>query len=94
MKNDPYPYRKLALSNARGIAFAMGAVVLMLISFLDAIPRFDCLQNAEETRLIGFTILVTWFVSWQILAEVGIRIFLSLMNYQIRMIEGDNKGTA
>ena len=93
MKNDPEHYRKLALANARFIAFMMGALVLMLISFLGAVPRFDCIQNAEESRLIAFTIFVTWFVSWQILAEVAIRAFLLLMEYQIRWIESDNKGT-
>ena len=94
MKNESGPYKKLAIANARFIAFMMGALVLMLISFLDAIPRFDCIQNAEESRLIAGTIFVAWFVSWQILAEVAIRAFLLLMKYQIQWIESDNKGAA
>lgn len=92
MKNEPEPYKKLAIANARGMSFMMGALVFGLISLLDALPRFSCIQSEADTILVGGAIFFTWLISWQILAELAIRAYLLLMEYQIRRIESDNKG--
>lgn len=90
VKIDSESYRKIAIVNARSISFVMGGLVLGLISFLDAIPRFDCIKNESDTFLVAGSILLTWMVSWMVLTEVGIRVFFLLMKWSM----SDPKGAA